>query len=115
MVEFLVKDIPPVTIDRETNMILTALLAERDRVDRDMVLCLSDKSADGSDLDPNRNIEEEYLWLDESHNYTNRTMYQIYSDSRFLIHDDNFLTYCEPHFDNLPVSTAFELQQSGSG
>jgi hypothetical protein len=110
MVEFKAKDISPVTIDRETNMVLTALLAERDRADRDLALCLSDKSADGSNLDPNRDIEEEYVRLDKSHNDTDRTMYQVYSDSRFLIHDDNFLTYCKPHLHNLPVSTAFELQ-----
>ena len=71
---------------------------------------MTDKAEDGSNLDPSRNIEEEYLRLDKSHNDTNRAMYQVYSDSRFVIHDNNFASFCKPHLRNLPVSTAFELQ-----
>ena len=37
-------------------------------------------------------------------------MYQVYSDGPFIIHDNNFQTYCKPHLRNLPESTAFELQ-----
>jgi hypothetical protein len=71
---------------------------------------MTDKAEDGSNLDPSRNIEEEYLRLDKSHNDTNRAMYQVYSDSRFVIHDNNFASFCKSHLRNLPVSTALELQ-----
>jgi hypothetical protein len=110
IVEFQVKDIPPVAIDSATNMILHALLAERIKADLDIALCLTDKADDGSNLDPSKNIEEEYLRLDKAHNDTNRAMYQVYSDSWFVIHDNNFVSYCRPHLHNLPASTAFELQ-----
>ena len=75
IVEFQLKDIPPAAIDPETNMVLHALLAERTKADRDMVLCLTDKAEDGLNLDPSRNIEEEYSRLDKYDNDTNRAMY----------------------------------------
>jgi hypothetical protein len=110
MVELPLKDIPPPSIDAPTNMVLHALLAERTKADQDMALCLSDKTKDGSNLDPDRDIEDEYLRLDKAHNDANRTMYQVYSDSRYVIHDNNFLTYCKPHLHSLPATTAYELQ-----
>ncbi len=67
-------------------MVLHALLAERDKADRGMALYLTDKVEDGSNLDPDRNIEDEYVRLDKGHNDTNRTMYQVYSDPRFIMH-----------------------------
>ena len=37
-------------------------------------------------------------------------MYQAYSDSRFVIHDNNFASFCKPHLRHLPATTAVELQ-----
>ena len=37
-------------------------------------------------------------------------MYQVYSDSPYIVHDNNFSYYCKPHLLNLPAGTAFELQ-----
>jgi hypothetical protein len=37
-------------------------------------------------------------------------MYQIFSDSLFPIHDNNFALHCKPHLRNLPAKTAVELR-----
>ena len=82
MVAFQAKDIPPAELDPRTNMVLHALLAERGRAGQDP----------------------------KAQNETNRTMFQVYSDSQFIIHDNNFFSCCKPHLRNLPRHTAFQLQ-----
>jgi hypothetical protein len=74
---------PPPNRDSQTHMVLQALLSERNKC-------------------PTRDPP--------SHNETNRVMYQIFSDSPFLIHDNNFALYCKPHLRNLRAKTAVELQ-----
>jgi hypothetical protein len=83
--EFDSHDIPPSTIDAQTHMVLQALLLERNKC-------------------PNRDPPS------QAHNETNRVMYQIFSDSRFPIRDNNFALYCKLHLRNLPAKTAVELQ-----
>ncbi len=112
MVNFNPRDTPPQELDHQTHMVLNALLTERDRTEHDlMLLCLGDVAQDGTKLDPSRDIDAEFSRLDTYQNDTNRTMYQVYSDSRFLVHDNSFLTYCRPHLRNLSINTAFELQE----
>ena len=82
MVAFQAKDIPPAELDPRTNMVLHALLVERGRTGQDP----------------------------KAQNETNRTMFQIYSNSQFIIHDNNFFSCCKPHLRNLPRHTAFQLQ-----
>ncbi len=49
-------------------MVLHALLAEREKADRDMaLLCFNDKAEDKPNLDPDRDIEFEYVRLDKLH------------------------------------------------
>ncbi len=110
LVEFQQKDIPPAEIDPDTIMVLYALLEERTKADSALFLSLKNESADGAKLDPHRDTDAEYQQWDKAHNDANRSMYQIYSDSVFLIHDNNFLSYCKPHLRNLPIQTALELQ-----
>jgi hypothetical protein len=111
MVNFRTRDIPPQQLDPQTHMVLTALLAERDRTERELMLCLDEVALDGTKLEPSWNMDAEFSRLDSYQNDTNRTMYQVYSDSKFLVHDNNFLTYCRPHLRNLSTNTAFELQE----
>jgi hypothetical protein len=63
--EFDSHDIPPSNRDAQTHMVLQALLGERNKC-------------------PKRDPPS------QAHNETNRVMYQIFSDSRFPIHDNNF-------------------------
>ena len=86
LVNFLARDIPPSILDPHTNLVLHALLAQRDAPNLDTA----------------------------SRNETNRTMFQVYSDSEFLIHGNNFYSCCRPHLRNLPPQTAFELQSARS-
>jgi hypothetical protein len=83
--EFDPLDIPPSNRDPVTHMVLHALLSERKNF-------------------PVRDPPS------QDHNTTNRVMYQIFSDSSFPIHDNNFALYCKPHLLNLPAETAVELQ-----
>jgi hypothetical protein len=75
-----------------------------------MIRCQGGKIAAGSTLNAQQFIEREYERLDLSYNDTNRTMYQFFSDSKFIVHDNNFNTYCKPHLQNLPPQCAFEMQ-----
>jgi hypothetical protein len=84
MTNFQPKDIPPSNLDPQTHTVLHALLADRDR--------------------PNQNTA--------ARNATNRAMFQVYSDSPYLIHANNFFSCCRPHLRNLPPQTAFELQSA---
>jgi hypothetical protein len=86
LVNLLARDIPPSILDHHTNMVLHALLAQRDAPNLDTA----------------------------SRNEINRTMFQVYSDSEFLIHGNNFYSCCRPHLRNLPPQTAFELQSARS-
>ena len=36
-------------------------------------------------------------------------MYQVYATSAYIIHDNNFLSYCKPALCNLPTNTACRL------
>ena len=76
-----------------------------------MTACLQGIADNESSSHLSQDVETEYSQLDKAHNEANRTMYQVYSDGPFIIHDNNFLTYCKPHLRNLPESTAFELQE----
>jgi hypothetical protein len=84
MPNFQPKDIPPSNLDPQTHSVLHALLANRDRPHRDTA----------------------------ARNVSNRAMFQVYSESPFLIHANNFFSCCRPHLRNLPPQTAFELQSA---
>ena len=84
MVAFHIRDIPPAHLDPPTNMVLNALLAERDRPGLATAV----------------------------RHETNRTMFQVYSDSDFITHDNNFMARCKPHLRNLPQHTALQLQKA---
>ena len=85
---FQVEDIPPTNRDPQTHMVLHALLSELQKHKKNQPICPPSKS----------------------HNETNRMMYQIYSDSQFPVHENNFAMNCKPHLRNLPAETAVELQ-----
>jgi hypothetical protein len=74
----------PSNLDPRTHSVLHALLADRDKPNRDTA----------------------------ARNVTNRAMFQVYSESPFLIHANNFFSCCRPHLRNLPPQTAFELQSA---
>ena len=84
MPNFQTKDIPPSNLDPRTHSVLHALLADRDRPHRETA----------------------------ARNVSNRAMFQVYSESPFLIHANNFFSCCRPHLRNLPPQTAFELQSA---
>jgi hypothetical protein len=91
-------------------MVLHALLAERNCAEKKIHNCLEDVADYGTKFDPLRDIDPEYNRLDKYLNETNRTMYQVYSDSKHMIHENNFSALCRPHLRNLLPLTAFELQ-----
>jgi hypothetical protein len=84
MTNFQPNDIPPSNLHPQTHTVLHALLADRDR--------------------PNQ--------ITAARNATNRAMFQVYSDSPYLIHANNFFLCCRPHLRNLPPQTAIELQSA---
>ena len=111
MLDFPSRDIPPKHMDPRTHMVLHALHAERERLASAMTACIQGIADSEAPAYPSRDMETEYSQLDKAHNDANRSMYQVYSDGPFIIHDNNFQTYCKPHLRNLPESTAFELQE----
>jgi hypothetical protein len=110
LLDFPLRDIPPERMDPRTHMVLHALHTEREKLASSMTACLQDIANEDAPPNPNRDIEREYLQLDKFHNDANRSMYQVYSDGPFIIHDNNFQKYCKPHLRNLPEATAFKLQ-----
>jgi hypothetical protein len=81
MVNFQVKDIPPKRYDAITHASLQNLAETRKH------------------FDPS----------DQRHNSINREMYRVYAASAYIVHDNNFLSYCKPALRNLPVNTAIKL------
>jgi hypothetical protein len=53
---------------------------------------------DGHDADPDLQCayEQDYIQRDQQYNRINRKMYQVYAASAYIIHDNNFLSYCKP-------------------
>jgi hypothetical protein len=82
MVNFQVKDIPPKRYDAITHASPLQILAETRK-----------------HFDPS----------DQRHNSINREMYRVYAPSAYIVHDNNFLSYCKPALRNLPVNTAIKL------
>ncbi len=109
LVDFQEKDIPPVTRDLRTHRVLSNLLLRRSRIDHDFQLPPESVGSDGNPLDPNSNFEAKKQQRDREYNRINRSMYQVYAASAYLIHDCNFLSYCRPALRNLPAATAYKL------
>jgi hypothetical protein len=109
ILDFQEKDIPPINRDAHTYRMLTDLLQQRNRMDEDFHLPPDAVAKDGTSLLNPRTYEAEYLQRDKEYNRLNRSMYHIYAASAYVIHDNNFLSYCRPALRNLPVATAFKL------
>jgi hypothetical protein len=65
----------------------------------------------GHDSNPDlqRAYEQDYIQRDPQYNRVNRKMFQVYAASAYIIHDNNFLSYCKPALRNLPTNTACRL------
>ena len=100
--------IPPPERDHHTYMALTDLRKQQKETYR-IMNALSHRV--GLENVPKTADEEEtYHRLDANVNAINRSMYQIFADSAYVIHDNNFTAFCKPHLTNLPPGTAFELE-----
>jgi hypothetical protein len=65
----------------------------------------------GHDPNPDlqRAYEQDYIQRDQQYNRVNRKMFQWYAASAYIIHDNNFLSYCKPALRNLPTNTACQF------
>jgi hypothetical protein len=97
--------------DPDNHSILTAFMSERTRVHANMTGCNEGKSMAGpSSAAAQQFFDREFERFEESYHDTNRTMYEIFADSKFIVHDINFHTYCKPHLQHLPTLCSVELQ-----
>ncbi len=123
MVAFQAQNISPEHLDPHTHMVLHALLESRDR-DKTTISRAQQSRIDT--LDPDCPLDQEYAKLLRVHakqdadyakqgterSDTNRTMYRVFSDGLYTVHQNNFALYCKPHLQNLPPNTAVELQNA---
>ena len=107
---FQLKDIPPSETDHRTHTVLHTLMQERNAQSRAMESLLDRISTEPTMTDNDIVIDEAYNKLDRIQNDTNRSMHQIFAASKYIIHENNFVSYCKPHLKNLPSSTGYELQ-----
>ncbi len=108
-IDFQERDIPPPDRDVRTHRILTDLMQDRDRVNRDFQIPLEGVAADGTALG-STSIQEAYKRRDTEYNRLNRSMFQTYAFSAYVIHDRNFASYCKPNLRNIPGFTACKLE-----
>ena len=109
LIDFAAKDIPPHERDPRTHKLLADLLQQRNDLDLDFQLLPRTVAINGSLLETTSQYDAEYRRRDAEYNRLNRDMYDIYASSAYIIHDHNFLSYCNPALRNLPVATAFNL------
>jgi hypothetical protein len=109
--DFESKDIPPALIDPETHMVLNALMAERKSTGKLRNAILDRIEHEHLTADNDGQLDAEYARLDQSYKDTNRTMHQVFSDSTYIIHENNFAGYCKSHLKSLPACTGFALQK----
>jgi hypothetical protein len=91
LVNFDPVNIPTEHTDPDTHSILTALLSDRIRVHANMTGCNEGKSMAGPSSAAKQFIDREFERLEESYRDTKRTMYKIFADSKFIVHDNNYL------------------------
>ncbi len=106
VVAFQPQNIPPEHLDPHTHMVLHALLESRDR---DKTATSRVPQARINNLNPDCPLDQEYAKLLQVHakqdadyaekgteqNDTNRTMYRVFSDGVYTIHQNNFALYCK--------------------
>jgi hypothetical protein len=111
IVNFHERDIPPKNRDPVTfQTLLHNLACERNRLNNDFSLMVEHRDGHDSNPDLQRAYEQDYIQRDQQYNRINRKMYQVYAASAYIIHDNNFLSYCKPALRNLlPINTACRL------
>jgi hypothetical protein len=77
--EFQAAHIPPLAQHYEVHAQLRELLTHRVRLEVELENILSDRAADGSPLDPNRDYEDEYRSRSQQYDDLNIAMFTIYA------------------------------------
>ncbi len=111
IVPFKAEDIVPARLDPLTRNIVARFYKMQEETGQALVMRIAGQtpnlpSADISHL----NLDQPLHELDQLHNHLNKHLFSTYANSKYIIHENNFMTYCKPHLRHLPTVTPHALQ-----
>ena len=111
IVPFKAEDIVPARLDPSTHNIMARFYKMREETGQALVMRIAGQTPNPASADISHlNLDQPLHELDQLHNHLNKHLFSTYANSKYIVHENNFMTYCKPHLRHLPTVTPHALQ-----